>query len=76
MTNKGRIDLTVKTRSGIWIFEFKVSDIPPEKTTALEQIHRKEYVQKYLADPRKKYLIGITFDPKSRNIIHFESDII
>jgi hypothetical protein len=76
LTNKGRIDLTVKTRTGIWIFEFKVSDIPPENTSALEQIHNREYVQKYFADPRKKFLIGITFDPQSRNIIHFESEII
>ena len=26
-TNKGRVDLTVKTRTGIWIFEFKVVGI-------------------------------------------------
>jgi len=27
-TNHGRIDLTVKTKQAIWLFEFKVLDVP------------------------------------------------
>jgi hypothetical protein len=72
-TNKGRIDMTLKTAAAIYIFEFKV-DMPAE--AALEQCHTKRYHEKYLADGRPITLIGIHFDSKERNIVGFETETI
>lgn len=68
-TNKGQIDLTVKTPSTIWIFEFKVSERDGKGSISpLRQIQRKGYAEKYKADGRKIISIGILFNPKTRNI--------
>ena len=68
-TNKGRIDLTVKTPTGIWIFEFKVLGADSSgETNPLEQIKLKNYREKYESDPRTIHEIGIGFNPLTRNI--------
>ncbi len=64
VSNKGRIDLTLKVGGRTFLFEFKVTDGEP-----LEQIKRMKYYEKYSGD---RYLIGIVFDPKARNISRFE----
>lgn len=68
VTNKGRIDLTIKIDEAIYIIEFKVDD----KQNALEQIKEKEYASKYLNDKRDIYLVGMHFDTKEKNICTFE----
>jgi hypothetical protein len=68
-TNKGRIDLTLKTLDSIYIFEFKV-DCSDE--TAIKQIEDRKYYQKYLADGKDIYLVGIHFDSVKRNITEFD----
>lgn len=72
-SNKGRVDLTVKTGSGIWIFEFKVIGI--DKTgdkSPLEQIRNRGYAEKYRSDSRQIYEVGVVFDPETRNIERWE----
>ena len=64
VSNKGRIDLTLKAGGKTFLFEFKVTDGEP-----LEQIKRMKYYEKYSGD---RYLIGIVFDPKARNVSKFE----
>ena len=64
ITNKGRIDLTLKTFDKTYIFEFKVIAEEP-----LEQIKKMRYYEKYDGE---RYLIGIVFDPKARNVSRFE----
>ena len=64
VSNKGRIDLTIKLGGRIFLFEFKVTDGEP-----LEQIKRMKYYEKYAGE---RYLIGIVFDPKARNVSRFE----
>ena len=71
-TNKGRIDLTVITRTGIWIFEFKVLDLDHSNRSPLIQLQEKGYSEKYRTDGRPVYEIGIVFDPGSRNIVKWE----
>ncbi|MEA2050926.1 MAG: ATP-binding protein [Campylobacterota bacterium] len=66
-TNKGRIDLTVKFDTAIYIFEFKV-----DGKSALQQIKDKKYHEKYLDDKKDIYLVGIEFDTKERNISKVE----
>jgi len=68
VTNKGRIDLTIKMDKAIYILEFKVDG----KQNALEQIKQKEYAIKYLNDKKDIYLIGIEFDTVEKNISRFE----
>jgi hypothetical protein len=61
------------TRTGIWIFEFKVqrSDVRQDESP-LAQIRERGYAEKYRADGRNVYEIGIVFDPESRNIVTWE----
>jgi hypothetical protein len=63
--HKGRIDAIIKTKNYIYIFEFKVGKSAKE---ALKQIKAQKYHEKYLSDVRPKYLIGINFSIKERNI--------
>lgn len=71
-TNKGRIDLTVKTRTGVWIFEFKVEGLDRSGVKSpLAQLNEKGYAQKYRSDGRPLRQIGIVFDAESRNIEAF-----
>ena len=64
VSNKGRIDLTLKAGGRTFLFEFKVTDGEP-----LEQIRKMKYYEKYGGE---RYLIGIVFDPKARNVSRFE----
>jgi len=68
-TNKGKIDLTILTNSGIFVFEFKMKTHPKD---ALEQIIEKNYHQKYLSPGKEIFLIGIEFDEEQKNISKFE----
>ena len=67
VTNRGRIDLTIKFKEKIYIIEFKVGD-----DDALKQIKEKKYHQKYLNKDNEVYLIGINFDEDEKNISRFE----
>ncbi|WP_458457908.1 PD-(D/E)XK nuclease domain-containing protein, partial [Pseudobutyrivibrio sp.] len=62
-TFKGRIDCLVKYADFIYVFEFKVDDTA---TNALRQINDKEYSLPYMADTRKLYKVGVSFDSKER----------
>ena len=63
-SNKGRVDLTLQVGGRTFLFEFKVTDGEP-----LEQIRKMKYYEKYEGE---RYLIGIVFDPKARNVSKFE----
>ena len=64
VSNKGRVDLTLKAGGRTFLFEFKVTDGEP-----FEQIRKMKYYEKYTGE---RYLIGIVFDPKARNVSRFE----
>jgi len=63
VTNKGRIDLTIKFDDKTYIFEFKVTNEEP-----LAQIKAKKYYEKYSGEV---YIIGVVFDKKERNVCEF-----
>ncbi len=67
VTNKGRIDLTVKIENLIYIIEFKMGG-----TDALRQIKDKNYAQKYMSENKEIYFLGINFDEDEKNISKFE----
>ncbi len=68
-TNKGRMDMSIVTNSGIFIFEFKMKT---NTKNALQQIKDMKYYEKYLSDKKEIFLIGIEFDEKVKNISKFE----
>ena len=67
-TNDGRIDAVVQVDNAIYLFEFKMDNDP----SALEQIQKKEYFQKYLLDKRDIWIVGVNFDSVKGNLIGWE----
>ncbi|GGG03294.1 MULTISPECIES: ATP-binding protein [Cysteiniphilum] len=66
-TNHGRIDLSLIMHDKIIIIEFKLNKYGSAEN-ALKQIKAKDYAKKYVQDPRKIYLLGISFDADNKNI--------
>ena len=64
--SNGRADVVAKHKRGIYIFELKV-DEPVDK--AFVQIRKKGYAEPYLADGRPIWLIGLSFDSKTRRLV-------
>ncbi|MEA2099270.1 MAG: AAA family ATPase [Campylobacterota bacterium] len=71
VTNKGRIDLTIKMPNSIFVMEFKV-----DGTNALQQIKDKKYHEKYISENMPIYLVGIEFDKEDRNISCVEWEMV
>jgi hypothetical protein len=72
MTNKGRIDFTIVMEKAIFIFEIKMKSNPQN---AIEQIKKKKYHEKYLAEKNDIFFVGIEFDDEERNISNFETEL-
>ncbi|HLX54635.1 MAG TPA: AAA family ATPase, partial [Aquella sp.] len=70
VTNVGKIDLTVKLEDRILILEFKLSQYGDAKS-AITQIKNNKYAQKYAAENKTIYLIGVSFDKQTRNVADF-----
>ena len=70
-TNRGRIDLEIKLDNKIFIIEFKVIEVDKTKGSALKQIKKKKYSEKYQQKENKIYLIGIEFSRNDKNITNF-----
>ncbi len=71
VTQRGRIDLTIKLPERIVIIEFKVDT----QEQALAQIKEKKYYEKYIAEAQASqqdiFLIGICFASEDKNITDF-----
>ncbi len=74
VTNHGRIDMTVKFGTHIYIFEFKVVELLPEGR-ALHQIKEKGYADKYRTQGVTIHLIGVEFSSEKRNVVGFEVEL-
>ncbi len=64
--SNGRADIVAKHKKGIYIFELKV-DEPVDR--AFAQIREKKYAEPYLADGRPIWLVGLSFDSKTRHLV-------
>lgn len=64
-TSDGRMDMTVKTKDYIYIFEFKLNGSADE---ALRQIDEKGYAKPFALDSRKLIKVGVNFSLKKRCI--------
>ena len=65
-TYSGRIDCRVQTNNYIYLFEFKRDD---SADAALAQINSKDYALPFIADSRKLYKIGVSFDSSTRKLV-------
>ncbi len=72
ITNKGRIDLSLKLDNTVYLFEFKVV---PEAATgeALQQLIDRDYTAKYKAPGQTIILVGIEFSQSQRNVVGFDT---
>jgi len=71
VTNKGRIDITLKMPRSIFIFEFKI-----DEKGSLQQIKNKKYHEKYLSLNKPIYLVGIEFSSSERNLVKVEWEMV
>ncbi|OGT45553.1 MAG: hypothetical protein A3E82_00300 [Gammaproteobacteria bacterium RIFCSPHIGHO2_12_FULL_38_11] len=72
-TNTGQMDLAVIVPDKILILEFKLKK-NGDAASALQQIKDKKYPDKYVAQGKQIYLLGISFDPEARNVHDFLSE--
>ena len=66
----GRVDLAVRHRGNVYLFEFKVVEMEPEGG-ALEQLQTRGYADKYRARGEPIHLIGVEFSRTERNLAAF-----
>ncbi len=59
ITDKGRIDLVLKTKTHIYIIELKLNQ---PANAALEQIEAQQYYEKYRLQNKKLVLVGLSFN--------------
>ena len=64
-TNKGRIDLTIKTPEYIYVIELKYDCSAQD---ALDQIKEKGYAEPFATDSREVICLGINYSSTERNI--------
>ena len=68
VSSNGRADIVAKHPAMVCIFELKV-DEPVD--TAFKQIREKGYAEPYRAETRPVWLIGLSFDSKTRELVDF-----
>ena len=64
-TSNGRMDMTVKTKDYVYIFEFKLDGSVDD---ALRQIDEKGYAKPFALDSRKLIKVGVNFSLEKRRI--------
>jgi len=66
VTDKGRIDIVIDTRSRIFIFEFKLNSTGKK---ALNQILKRQYYEKYFRFKKPITLVGLSFNVKTKTLL-------
>jgi hypothetical protein len=69
--SNGRCDIVAKHPAEVCIFELKV-DEPVDK--AFAQIREKGYAEPFKADSRPVWLVGLSFDSKTRHLADFAAE--
>jgi len=65
ITNKGRIDLTLNTKTHTYVFELKLNSTPEN---ALAQIKNRGYYERFLHKGKHVLLVGLSFTPKEKGL--------
>ena len=74
-SGRGRVDLAVRWKGQVFLFEFKVVEDEPEGA-ALAQLRERGYAGKYRAGGEPIHLVGVEFSRKERNIVAFETETV
>ncbi|MBR2258965.1 MAG: AAA family ATPase [Blautia sp.] len=69
-TYSGRIDCRIQTKDYIYLFEFKRDE---SAKAALAQIDSKDYTLPFIADSRRLFKIGVSFDTVTRKLTDWEA---
>ena len=69
LTNKGRLDLSIRFQGRAYVLEFKVIELT-DTGKALQQLKTKGYAEKFFG--QEVYLIGVEFSSQERNVVGFE----
>ena len=64
--SNGRADVVAEHPALVCIFELKV-DNPVDR--AFDQIREKKYAEPFIADGRPIWLVGLSFDSKTRHLV-------
>jgi hypothetical protein len=64
-SSNGRMDAVVKTDTHIYILEFKINQTA---AVALQQIHDKQYADKYALEKKQIIAVGINFNTKKKTV--------
>jgi hypothetical protein len=59
-----------ETKDYVYLFEFKRDDTVE---SALRQIEDKDYSLSFIADSRKLFKVGVTFDSESRKLVGWKA---
>ncbi|MCE2461904.1 MAG: ATP-binding protein [Pseudomonadales bacterium] len=70
-TSHGRLDMAVRFRGHVYLFEFKVVEMASEGA-AMAQLQERRYADKYRDSGEPIHLIGVEFSRDSRNIVAFD----
>ncbi len=70
LTSRGRIDLAVHFADKVYVLEFKCNQ---SAAAALVQIQAKGYAERYRGSGKRVILIGIHFDPATRNVAEWQA---
>ncbi len=70
-TSNGRMDMTVKTKDYVYIFEFKLNGSADD---ALRQINEKGYAKPFALDSRKLIKVGVNFSLEKRCIEEWKKE--
>ena len=70
-SSHGRVDMAVRFRGRVYLFEFKVVELAPEGA-AMEQLRERRYAEKYRHLGEPIHLIGVEFSRETRNLVGFE----
>lgn len=71
----GRLDRRLRFNEHLWLFEFKVMEIAPERS-ALAEIKARGYAEQYRFEGLPIYLTGIEFSRERRGVVAFDAETL
>lgn len=76
-TCRGRMDMWLKMKQRIYIFEFKYSAKDKDMSKeAIRQIKDRQYADPYLIKKKKVIAVGVTYGKGKRNVIGSDSEVL
>lgn len=76
-TTKGRMDMWLKMKNRVYIFEFKYSKEDKDMSKeAIQQIKDRKYADQYLIKKTRVIAVGVTFGKEKRNVIGSYKEVL